>query len=276
MSDNALDPAALFGAYMRITGTPTLEPEPDPDPGLAGKTLGLINGSSWVSLWATYFGRTILPGVKLVNVGSDAVQLNFMRAHREGRPVPPQENIDLFVAYAEQLVSLVGVDAILITCSTMNRSAEAVRSATARHRVPVVQIDEPMMEAAVLRGGRILVVATHGPTVDNTQALLHETADRLGTSVSVAGATVEEAFDLLGSGDVHAHNRLLETVIRRNLAGGGVDSVVLAQLSMSVFAFDHPDPVAGFGVPVFTSGREGFRRVREILTGERPVSAPGD
>ena len=126
---NALDPAALFGDYMRITNTPKLEPEADPTPGLSGKTLGLINGSSWVSLWATYFGRTILPGVKLVNVGNDAVQLNFMRAHRDGRPVPPQENIDLFVAYAEQLVSLVGVDAMLITCSTMNRSADAVRRA---------------------------------------------------------------------------------------------------------------------------------------------------
>ncbi len=65
-----------------------------------------------------------------------------------------------------------------------------------KHNVPVVQIDEAMMEKAVETGGKILIVATHGPTVKSTQALL------------------EEAFDLLGKGDIEGHNEVIARAIR--------------------------------------------------------------
>jgi len=255
----------LFGAYMKVTGTPSLEDAGGGPAALQGKRLGLVNGGSWVALWSTYFGRKYLPGVKLINVGNDAVQLSFMKAHQEMKPCPPRRNVDLFVEYAKQLVELVGVDAILITCSTMNRSAERVREAVSANGVPVVQIDEPMMEAAVRQGGKILVVATHGPTVASTQALLEETANRNGVSVSFCGATAEEAFDCLGAGDIDGHNRVIAEAIDRTLLHESVDRVVLAQLSMSVFKFTYPDAQAKFGVPVLTSGEEGFRRVRTVL-----------
>ena len=129
----------------------------------------------------------------------------------------------------------------------------------------MVQIDEPMMEKAVRTGARILVVATHGPTVENTRSLLLETAEREGKKVSVAGATVERAFDLLGEGDVRGHNEEISGVIRRETARASFDVVVLAQLSMSAFVFSYPDRPAAFGMPVLTSGEEGFLRVREIL-----------
>ncbi len=267
MSRELTEDIALFSRYMAFTGVPKLEPEEDGEPELRGKTLGLVNGSSWISLFTTYFGRKILPGVKLVNHGNDAVQLNFMDAHRRGLPCPPQVNIDLFVRYSEELVQLAGVDAILITCSTMNRAAGAVRSAMARHGVPVVQIDEAMMEEAVERGGKILVIATHGPTVKNTQALLEETAGRLGRHVAFAGATVEDAFHRLGAGDIAGHNERIASAIREAASREEIHTVVLAQLSMSVFLLSYPDPQAVFGVPVLTSGETGFRRVKQVLLG---------
>ena len=258
------NPLALFGDYMRLTGTPALEPEVGP-PGLAGRTLGLVNGSNWASLWGTYFGRKFLPGVKLVHTGSDAVQLNFIAAHRARQRCPPQANIASFVRQARELVKLHGADAILITCSTMNRAAGAVRHALASTRIPVVQIDEPMMEAAVDRGGCILVVATHGPTVASTQALLRETAARSGRPVDAVGVTVEEAFDLLGRGKIEQHNRVIARVIRNAQRRGPIHTVVLAQLSMSVFELSYPDSERTFHVPVLTSGACGFQRIRDLF-----------
>lgn len=298
MSAPRIDPFALFGMYMSLTGVPALDdfkaeesgegsrmhapaysPTSEP-PGasaswrqspvpaaLRGKRLGIINGSSWTSLWSTWFGRTILPGVQLVTVGNEAVQLSFMKAYAEGKPVPPAGNVDAFVRYARDLVELYGVDAIIITCSTMNRSAAAVRNAMAPHRIPVVQIDEAMMEAAVDRGGSVLVVATHGPTVRNTQALLRETATARGCRIEYTGATVEEAFELLGAGDIAAHNEVVAEAVRDAQRSARVDSVVLAQLSMSVFEFSFPDACDTFGVPVYTSGRTGFERVRRLFEG---------
>lgn len=258
------DPVRLFSDYMKLTGTPTLAPETG-NPKLTGKSLGLVNGSTWVSLWGTWFGRAILPGVKLVHAGGDHVQLRFMAAHHAGKPCPPPENIRSFVHTARELVTFHDVDAVLITCSTMNRAAGAVRRALARTQVPVAQIDEAMMEMAVERGGRILVVATHGPTVSSTQALLRETAARLKHKVDFDGTTVEEAFDRLGRGDITRHNRSIVRAIQAARKRGRIDTVVLAQLSMSVFAIEHPDPVREFGVPVLTSGQCGFQRVRELL-----------
>lgn len=262
-----LDPIRLFGDYMKVTGVPTLDAEPVGDPRWSGKTLGVVNGATWVTLWSNFFGKRTLPGVRIVNVGNEGVQLNFMRAHQRGDPCPPRINIDLFCNYARDLFELVRVDAILISCSTMNRAMRDVRRSMSEVGVPVVQIDEAMMEEAVDTQGRILVVATHGPTVKSTQSLLEETADRRGKPVTFVGETVEDAFDALGDGEIERHNEIIAQAIRRGQAAQEVDIVVLAQLSMSVFAFSYPDPVAEFGVRVLNSGQTGFQRAGEVLAG---------
>jgi hypothetical protein len=77
--------------------------------------------------------------------------------------------------------------------------------------------------------------------------------------------TVEEAWHRLAEGDVQGHNDLIACAIRARQAAGRIDSVVLAQLSMTVLLLSHPDPVAEFGIPVFTSGQCGFERVAEVL-----------
>lgn len=265
-----LDPFRLFGDYMKLTGVPTLSFPKTGDPKLMGKKLGIVNGSNWISLWSTWFGKMIIPEVKLVQVGNEGVQLNFMEAFHKKEPCPPQINIDLFCRYAEDLYRLYQVGAILITCSTMNRSTGAVRNTMTPYGVPVIQIDEAMMEEAVLRGGKVLVVATHGPTVLSTQSLLRETAVRLGKKIDFSGATVEEAFELLGNGEIEGHNRAVaEAIHQARKREGPFSTIVLAQLSMAVFKFSWPDGVTEqeFGAPVLTSGETGFRRVREVLLG---------
>ena len=258
----------LFSDYLRVTGVAHLGPEPAGDPDLLGKRLGLINGSSWITLWSTYFGRLYLPGVHLINVGNEAVQVNFMEAHARGEPCPPQPNIDAFVRYAHDLVNLAHVDAILITCSTMNRAYRQVEAALAGTGVPVVQIDRPMMERAVASRGHVLVIATHGPTVSSTQALLSETAAEMGRSVSFGGVTIEEAWERLAVGDVVGHNQALARGISEAVQGATIGCVLLAQLSMAVFQLSYPDPVSEFGVPVLNSGQCGFQRVRELLVAQ--------
>jgi aspartate/glutamate racemase len=256
----------LFSDYLKVTDVAHTGPEPKGDPALIGKRLGLINGSSWITLWSNVFGRKFLPGAHLINVGNEAVQINFMQAHQQGLPTPPQSNIDACTRYARELVELAQVDAVMITCSTMNRSYPQVQAALKAYDVPVVQIDRPMMEQALKHGGRILVVATHGPTVGSTQALLRETADSLGREVSFSGLTVEEAWHRLALGDVEGHNAAIAQGIRAKLQAEEIGCVVLAQLSMTVFLLTYSNPVADFGIPVFTSGQCGFEYMRDLLT----------
>jgi hypothetical protein len=257
-----IDPIRMFSDHLKVTGVAHTNPEPDGDPDLIGKRLGLINGGAWVQMWSYYFGRKYLPGVHLLNVSNEAVQVNFMEAHQKGLATPPQSNIEAFARYAQELVVLGNVDAIMITCSTMNRSYPQVARAV---DVPVMQIDRPMMEAAVNHGGRVLVVATHGPTVESTQALLRETATDLGKKVTFSGLNVESAWHRLAKGDLIGHNQELAEAIRSYPQIDSIGCVVLAQLSMTVFLLSYPDPVASFGAPVFTSGQCGFEYMRQVL-----------
>jgi aspartate/glutamate racemase len=255
----------LFSDYLRATGVAHTGPELLGDPPLLGKRLGLLNGSSWITLWANYFGHQYLPGVHLVNAGSEAVQINFMEAHAAGLSALPAANLNAFKRYAVDLVELGHVDAVLITCSTMNRAYPEVHEALRPYHVPVFQIDRAMMERAVDHAGQILVVATHGPTVDSTQALLEEVAEKANRTVSVKGALVEEAWYCLARGDVEEHNAILAKTIRDNVDQAEIGCVVLAQLSMTVFLLSYPDPLKEFGIPVYTSGQSGFEAVRKAL-----------
>ena len=262
---HSIDPARLFSDYLRVTGIAHLGPEPSGEPGLVGKRLGLLNGSSWITLWSNYFGRLFLPGVHLVNAGNEAVQLNFMDAHEKSLPCPPQSNINAFIRYARDLVELAQVDMVLITCSTMNRAYLQVTAALQSYAIPVLQIDQPMMERAVDQGGKVLVIATHGPTVNSTQALLKETATHHGREVVFSGMTVDAAWECLAAGDVTGHNRVLADAIHDRLDREPANCVVLAQLSMACLLFSYPDPLVEFGIPIYTSAQCGFEKAYDML-----------
>lgn len=256
----------LFSDYLRVTGVAHTGPEPEGDPRLVGHRLGLLNGSSWITLWATYFGRLYLPGVHLISAGNEAVQVNFMEAYAAGTVGVPRANISAFERYALDLVQLGRVDAVLITCSTMNRAYRRVSEALRPYGIPVQQIDRPMMARAVEQGGPVLVIATHGPTVTSTRALLDQVAGEVGRSVGSRGVLAEEAWTALAHGDVAGHNAILAALIRSETRTRPTGCVVLAQLSMSAFLLSHPDPLAEFGLPIYTSGQCGFEAMRETLT----------
>ncbi len=71
------NPNQFFSQYIQLSGVAHLGPEKHGDTALLGKKLGLLNGSSWITAWSNYFGRLYLPGVHLVNIGNEAIQLNF-------------------------------------------------------------------------------------------------------------------------------------------------------------------------------------------------------
>ena len=265
-----VDPIQLFGDYMKITGVPSLAPATGPDPRLAGKKLGVVNGSSWISLWSTYFGRLMLPGVKIVNAGNEAVQLNFMDAHEHHRPCPPQINIDLFCRYARDLFDLVKVDAILISCSTMNRAFAQVRARHEGSRRP----RRPDRRGHDGRGGEHRRPDSRrcDPRPDGQEHPEPPAGDgrpaRQVRRLSTASRSRRPSTCWARGGSMEhndAHRRAIRHVQqerahrhRRPRATLDVGLLVL-----------RPDPVAGSAFPVLNSGQTGFRRAGEILAGKR-------
>ena len=210
---------------------------------LKGKKLGIIHAALITTRAVQKYLDEVIPEVEVVHWVDDTIQnTNFACAPGT---IPPEN-------YAKY-----GVDLILLACSTFNRAVEHARPMIA---TPMLQIDRPMMDLAVLHGPRIGLLATVPTTVPASERLLRLAATDAGTTIEIKTQLCSAAFAALKAGQPEKHNDLLLAEIDR--LSGEVDAIVLAQLSMSAL---EPRLIAT-KVPVYNSGRTAFSEVRRRLS----------
>ena len=217
------------------------------------KTLGIIHAVNLTIRAMQPFIERYLPDVEIVHLCDDTIQRDNIRA---GVGVIPKVNYFKFAQYAHNLEEA-GVDMILLACSTFNYSAELARPMI---NVPIMQIDRPMMEAAVEQGPRVGMLATLSTTVPSSERLLRIVAGEKKREVEITTVLRPEAFEAIQKGDAETHNRILLEEIGK--LEDKVDSIVMAQLSMSALAPHLPKT----RVPVYNSGTTGFGRIRAMLS----------
>ncbi|MEU4777209.1 aspartate/glutamate racemase family protein [Micromonospora sp. NPDC023633] len=182
-------------------------------------------------------------------------------ARREG--VTPAVR-DTVLAHLRNLES-VGVDAVLVTCSSIGEAAEA---AAGRMRVPVVRVDAAMADEAVAVAagpgarGRIRVLATLPTTLGPTGRLVERAARSAGRPVEVTAELVADAAEAQDRGDRERVDSLVAAAVAR--AAAGADVVVLAQASMARAA-----ALADVPVPVLSSPHGGVAALLRVLS-DRP------
>lgn len=221
---------------------------------LSGKTLGIIHAGVWIAETGVRFAREIMPEVRLLHICDDSMQHDFTAAGRGNIPPFNYLRVANYAHYLQQG----GADAVMVGCSTMNRSAEHARPMV---RVPVLQIDRPMMDKAVRIGPRVGLLATLDTTVPSSTRILELAAKEAGREIEIVQLFSGEAYEALRRGDSATHDRLVLELIAS--AQERVDVVVLAQLSLALLE----DQVQGFKIPVLNSGREGFSHARQVLEG---------
>jgi Asp/Glu/hydantoin racemase len=140
-----------------------------------------------------------------------------------------------------------GVDAVLVTCSSLGRVADALNDQV---DVPVLRVDRAMAERALAIGRRVGVIATLSTTLGPTASLIEQTARSVGGEVDVVARLCVGAFEALQLGDSDAHDE----IVRRELEQlfGEVDVVVLAQASTARVLDGLRDAP---GIPVLSSPR---------------------
>jgi Asp/Glu/hydantoin racemase len=202
----------------------------------------------------------LLPDAETTNVVDEALLEEAIAAG----DVPPAtaERLERHVAAALDE----GADLVLVTCSSMGGVVDELR---ARHGWPVVRVDEAMVDAALVTGTRIGVIATLGSTLRPTVDLVHRRARENGRahgSVEIVTRLVDGAFASLKAGDLEAHDDAVRTALRELLPQ--VDAIVLAQASMSRVA-GQLDPSERAGTPILASPRLGIERVaRQLASGD--------
>ena len=216
------------------------------------KTLGIIHAVNLTIRAMQPFLDKFIPDIEVVHLCDDTIQRDNIRA---GVGVIPKTNYFKFAQYAHNLQEA-GADMILLACSTFNYAAELARPMI---EIPIMQIDRPMMELAVCQGRRVGMLATLATTVPSSERLLRIVAAEKKKDVEVTTVLREEAFRAIQKGDAETHNAILLEEIERLSAQ--VDSIVMAQLSMSALA-PHLNKTR---VPVYDSGTTGFGRIREML-----------
>ena len=151
-----------------------------------------------------------------------------------------------------------GVDAILVTCSSLGPAVEAARPLCA---VPLLRVDEPMVLQAVHGGDRIGVLATLSTTLEPTVSLVEQVATREGRDVAVTAQLCDGAFEAVTKGDVERHDALVRAGLERLAAR--VDVVVLAQASMARVVTDLPESPP---IPVLSSPRSSVEQLAAVLS----------
>jgi Asp/Glu/hydantoin racemase len=219
---------------------------------LTGKTLGIIHAAVFTAASLEPIARAAMPEVSIMHAGDDTVQRDNLAA-----PVGtiPKANFYKFATFAKFFEDA-GVDLIVLACSTFNQAVEYARPMI---RVPMLQIDRPMMEKAVATGKRIGLIGTLPSTMPSSERLLRQCASEAGKEIEVVSVLNDKAFQILRAGDPAKHNEmLLEDVAKLSKV---TDCIVLAQASMAVL---EPE-VANNPTPVYASPRLAFERARKML-----------
>ena len=151
------------------------------------------------------------------------------------------EAITARTAAALEALAVPGIDAVLLTCSTVGPGAARARAAR-----PVLRVDAALAAQAMRGGGHVVVLCAVETTVEPTRALFAEAAARLAEATSpqpAAGISarpaatfevrlVPGAWAAFRAGDPARYHALVAEAAEAAFAAGASE-VALAQASMS-------------------------------------------
>jgi Asp/Glu/hydantoin racemase len=151
-----------------------------------------------------------------------------------------------------------GATAVQLTCSSISPCADTARELVG---IPVLKVDEPMVDRALEMGDRIGVAATAPTTLRPTSELIETRAGAFGRMVQVEARLAEGAYAALFGGDSASH----DAIVRETLQDLALrcDVILLAQASMARVVDSLP--AGALLCPVLTSPRLAVERAARVL-----------
>ncbi len=201
----------------------------------------------------TDLSKELLPGDVEVFHIADEMLLKVALAQGGLSPFIFQRVADHVVA-AERA----GAVAVQCTCSSISPCVDAARPLAG---IPVLKIDEPIVDQAIQIGKCVGVAATASTTLKPTTDLVYARAASQGRSVQVESMLCEGAYAALFAGDTAAHDRIVSEALRGLMRRN--DVVILAQASMARVAAAIPPSEQR--VPILSSPRLAVEKLRDVL-----------
>ena len=150
-----------------------------------------------------------------------------------------------------------GVDGILVTCSSLSPAVDELRSFLT---VPIVKIDEPMVEHVLQSAESIALVASGETVLKSVEPLVHKKAQQFGRQISLRPVILGDLWPLLQKDPASFYRAVGESCTR---AARECQAVVITQVSMA--------PGRDFVNPevrdrVYAAPEYAVRALRQILT----------
>ena len=218
------------------------------------KTVGLVHAVQPAMAPMQSVLARRMPDVRLLNVLDEGL---LSEAERLGGLVP--ETLDRMTTVIG-LLQRAGADAVLLTCTAYSPAVPEMQRRFPG--LPIMAVDQTMVEKAIATGRRIGVLATVEAGLEQQRVLLTDAAARANVSIEIVPSLHPEAMDALRRGDRDAHDRILLEALPELIER--VDVVLLAQVSMSPLAAKLPNDL---GKPVFSSPDLAADRLSESLSG---------
>ncbi len=151
-----------------------------------------------------------------------------------------------------------GADAIQLSCSSISPCVDAVRHLVS---VPLLKVDESMVEKAVSEFRKIGIIATAPTTLKPSTDLVKQKAAEREGEFAIESVLCEGAFDAFLAGDLERHDEIVHSRLLGLMEK--VDVVLLAQASMMriVGALAESERT----VPVLSSPRLAVERLARVL-----------
>ncbi len=196
--------------------------------------------------------QEILPGVQVIHVADQILLTHILE---QGPPSPA-----IYQRVAEHVVAAeaVGASAVLCTCSSISPCVEVARPMVS---IPVLKVDEAMVDRAIELGADIGIIATVATTLGPTTELVQERASVASKAVRERSVLCEGAYDALFAGDSETHDRIVLDHLQQLMAE--VDVVLLAQASVARVLDKIPEEERR--VSILSSPRLAVERAREVL-----------
>jgi len=201
----------------------------------------------------TRLSRELLPPDTEVWHVADEILLKVVLAQGGLSPFLHERVVSHAVA-AEQA----GATAVQLTCSSISPCADTARQ---RVRIPVLKVDEPMVDRALDLGTHIGVVATAPTTLRPTSDLILARAEARGKDVRVESRLAEGAYQALFGGDPDRHDAIVREALTEVSARN--DVILLAQASMARVVESLSE--GSLRCPVLASPRLALERAARVL-----------
>ena len=165
--------------------------------------------------------REVFPEAQILHLLDETLIEDF---RREGGLSPHSRRKALQMALTAQEA---GVDGILVTCSTLSPSVDDLRPFV---KIPIVKIDEPVIEEVVQKADTVGLLATAETVLRSVEPLVEKKAVDLGRKISIQRFIKGDIWPLLQK-DPAAFYRAIGEVAAR--AARECDAVILTQVSIA-------------------------------------------